>query len=699
MSVKVFQIDHNSKYLSEVIALGDVNKSTLGFFPKDAYIESASKKRIIIAVDEGTEGLAGYLLYSVSRQKMLVSIVHMCVNTLWRGGGVTKLLFDELKRITQDGYLGVRVRCRVDYSANKLWPKLGFLAMGEMDGRGKKGTRLTVWKFEYDQPSLFSYALQQNESKKVKVVIDANVLYQLQFPENPENEESLPLLEPWLDVDLYITPEIYNEIDRSKDKRTKEATRKFADSFMKVDSKSSQGKFQKSQENLRPLFPKVMTPRDESDLRQLAYAISADIPFFVTRDEPMLGRADDVFENFGIQMLRPSDLVLMQDELLRGDDYAPSRLAGSQIRIEKVHAQQSEKCVQKFLSPQSETKNKFNKKLQLVLSNVPFIETFIVIDGQGEEHGLISYSRQYDDQLVIPIFRVGQFPICRFVAKYLVNELVLTASVENRSTIKVSEEFLSPQIALALQESGFFQLQDCWVKITLQGSLSVRGVIARLLNSTWPDYLKETIANLISTLNSSPNQATLQEVEKGLWPLKISDIDLPVFIVPIRPEWAMHLFDVDIAAQDLFGGEPSLILNAENVYYRSGFQKILSAPGRVLWYVSAGSKRYQNLMYVKACSYLDDVEIGKPKQLFSKYKKLGIYKWKDVYNGVAKGNLNKDIMAFKFSKTEIFKTPINLLQLQQIWKAEGKNFNNAISPLLISKENFFKIYDLGMKGQ
>lgn len=699
MRVKVFQIDHNSKYLSEVIALGDINKSTLGFFPKDAYIESASKKRIIVAIDEDTAGLAGYLLYSVSRQKMLVSIVHMCINASWRKKGITKLLFDELKRITQDGYLGVRVRCRVDYSANKLWPKLGFLAMGEMDGRGKKGTRLTVWKFEYDQPSLFSYALQQNESKKVKVVIDANVLYQLQFPENPENEESLPLLEPWLDVDLYITPEIYNEVDRSKDKQRKEATRRFADSFMKVDSKSSQNKFLKTQEDLRPLFPEVMTQSDESDLRQLTYAISAEIPFFVTRDEPMLNKAEDVFEKFGIQIMRPSDLVLMQDELMRGDDYAPSRLAGSQIRVEKVHAQQSEKCVQKFLSPQGETKNKFNKKLQLALSNASFIETFIVMDGQGEEHGLVSYSRQYDGQLIVPIFRVGQFPIGQFVAKYLVNELVLTASVENRNTIKISDEFLSPKTALALQESGFFQLQDCWVKITLQGVFSVVDVIERLSNNTWPDYLKETIVNLKSTLNSSPNQATLQEVEKGLWPLKISDVDIPVFIVPIRPEWAMHLFDTDIAGQDLFGGEPSLILNAENVYYRSGFQKILSAPGRVLWYVSAGNKRYQNSMYLKSCSYLDDVEIGKPKQLFSKYKKLGIYKWKDVYNEVAKGDLNKDIMAFKFSKTEIFKYPINLSQLQQIWKAEGSNFNNAIGPLLINKERFFTIYGLGMKGQ
>ena len=75
------------------------------------------------------------------------------------------------------------------------------------------------------------------------------------------------------------------------------------------------------------------------------------------------------------------------------------------------------------------------------------------------------------------------------------------------------------------------------------------------------------------------------DLEKGLWPLKIRELNIPTFIVPIRPEWAMHLFDEDIAKQDLFGGEPSLILNAENIYYRASVPKVLTAPGRILWYV------------------------------------------------------------------------------------------------------------------
>jgi GNAT superfamily N-acetyltransferase/predicted nucleic acid-binding protein len=298
MKIKIHQIDHNSKYLKDVIALGDMNKKTLGLFPKEAFKESAGKKQIIVATDEDTGGLIGYLLFSTSRRKMIVSIVHLCVSEKYRGQGVAKLLFNELKKTTQDGYLGVRVHCRVDYPANKLWPKLDFVAVSEMKGRGKKETRLIIWKYEYPHQSLFSFTSLQDENAKVKVVIDANVFYQLQDSDDPDSEESLPLLAPWLDIELCITPEMLNEIVRNKDDNKRSLARKFARSFTTLEVKTSQNEFQDIHVELRPLFPETMKESDVSDLKQLSYAICARVPFFVTRDEPVLDKANDVFEKF-----------------------------------------------------------------------------------------------------------------------------------------------------------------------------------------------------------------------------------------------------------------------------------------------------------------------------------------------------------------------------------------------------------------
>ena len=295
MNFKVISIDLNSPYFEQVIKLGEANRSTLGFLPRGAFEQHASKKQIIVVIDENTNDVLGYLLYRNSRQKMLASIVHLCIDTKHRQQGIARNLFKELVKLTQKNYKAIRVHCRADYEANHLWPKLGFSATNEIPGRSKEGSVLTVWWFDHNHPSLFSHA-EQNSSK-AKVAIDANVFFQLQHPEIKGNEESLPLLEPWLDIDLYITPEIFNEIVRNPDKKRRDAARKFADTFKKTTS--SDAYFQEIDKELLKLLPSPTSPSDESDRRQLARAISAGIPFFVTRDGTLLSKSDEIYFSTG----------------------------------------------------------------------------------------------------------------------------------------------------------------------------------------------------------------------------------------------------------------------------------------------------------------------------------------------------------------------------------------------------------------
>ena len=37
------------------------------------------------------------------------------------------------------------------------------------------------------------------------------------------------------------------------------------------------------------------------------------------------------------------------------------------------------------------------------------------------------------------------------------------------------------------------------------------------------------------------------------WPLKIANCEIPTYLVPIQPVWAMHLFDKRLAEGDLLG--------------------------------------------------------------------------------------------------------------------------------------------------
>ena len=138
-----------------------------------------------------------------------------------------------------------------------------------------------------------------------------------------------------------------------------------------------------------------------------------------------------------------------------------------------------------------------------------------------------------------------------------------------------------------------------------------------------------------------------------------------------------------------------MIFRVENAYYRNSTPRVLSAPGRVLWYVSRHTGKYQDTESIRACSYLDEVVIDRPKPLFTRFRRLGVYKWEDLFK-LAKRDLETTIMGFRFTKTEILPRPINKKALQKVWHEQlGKNFHIQ-SPIKISERFFFELYSMSL---
>jgi hypothetical protein len=183
------------------------------------------------------------------------------------------------------------------------------------------------------------------------------------------------------------------------------------------------------------------------------------------------------------------------------------------------------------------------------------------------------------------------------------------------------------------------------------------------------------------------NPSLLEEV---FWPAKIADTDVPTYLIPIKPVWALHLFDEGLASEDLWGADPTRHFNIENVYYRSA-TPIRMAPGsRLLWYVSSGggSKRVSQ---IRACSRLIETEVGPAKDLFRKYKRLGIYEWDNLMK-MTGNDPKSDIMALRFYQTEYFRSPIDLKDFS-IYGINGQPF----SPKFVSNDQFMKIYRYGLQ--
>ncbi|NLE03511.1 MAG: N-acetyltransferase, partial [Crenarchaeota archaeon] len=182
-------------------------------------------------------------------------------------------------------------------------------------------------------------------------------------------------------------------------------------------------------------------------------------------------------------------------------------------------------------------------------------------------------------------------------------------------------------------------------------------------------------------------------IEQVLWPLKIIEVDLPTYVVPIKSYWAMHLFDEELANRSLFGADASLALNVENAYYTGKCLKNFKHPARVLWYVSE-DKNHPDTKSIRACSLVTEVNTGKPKDLYRKYQRYGIFEWRDVFE-LAKKDINREIMGFQFCNTEQFKYPIEWKTIQKILVEEGCN-STFQSITKISHDTFIKLYKLGI---
>ena len=114
---------------------------------------------------------------------------------------------------------------------------------------------------------------------------------------------------------------------------------------------------------------------------------------------------------------------------------------------------------------------------------------------------------------------------------------------------------------------------------------------------------------------------------------------------------------------------------------------MLSAPGRILWYVSGSCGE------IAAISHLDEVEIGLPKELFKKYKRFGILEWRDIYS-LCKGDIEREIMALKFSRTFPFRNRIPLSDIRAVFKEHDVG-ESLQAPLLLPESAFQQLFKIG----
>ena len=419
---------------------------------------------------------------------------------------------------------------------------------------------------------------------------------------------------------------------------------------------------------------------------QVAHAIAAEVPFLVTRDALVLSHADDIFERYGLRLIHPSNLIVRFDNLRREAEYRPARLEGSRWRERLVTEADIPHLCEVFHQPHCERLREFEARVRHHLAHPDVSTCRVATDDTGALAVLVVLQRTQTVDLEIALLRHSNHPLAGTLIRHILHAAALETAVGTSSLISVSDNGVSEIATAAMQELGFLTGGQGWWKLSLAGIVKTQEAVETVSSSRLPITLKEQLARSVSAAGSCPDLAV--RCERSLSPAKLSDVNLPTYVVSIWPEWADHFFDAPAGGQLLMDLKEKLHLGIEGAYYCSAKNSHLKAPARILWYVSKGPSG-RGSMEIKACSHLAEIAVGQSKELYRRFRHLGVYEWRHVFETV-NSDLNETLLAFRFSRTERFARPVSLAELKNLGVPQ------PVNPRRISNEQFVTIYKLGM---
>ena len=681
-------IDNTDSFLEQVIELGKKNSQTLGLMPRDAYIQQARKKCIVVAFEE--KKLIGYCLFRLTPTKHRIGITQLCIDLQYRQTGVAKSLLTQVRNKYATLFNGMLVSCREDYiHACELWLKFGFVKKKRVRSRSVRDERYLI-KFWYKlgKKDLFS---NDDDSSLLRVTLDLNILINLHDQRNCSDEIN-QLLSDWLtdEVEYCYANETLNEIHRDKDYKRTDDMVKFLKDFTELSNNPVDCvQYMSLLETLHP----GDTVNHNSDRKQLAECKVCNVQYFITIDEEILSNRDNIYEALGINILRPEEFILEVDELKNRALYEPIRLQGARFEIKQINSSELLGAVDTFLkNDNGERKASFQKKINAVVGKGKAGKIKIITSPEGDQvacYGVI----ENPNELFISFIRIKKAPLLNTLFYQLLVEIIRHSIASNRRHVQLDEIYLTKEQEQILENNGFKNVDGQWLKVSIQDTNSFETLVARHKLSEESSIFAKDISIIKAHPDSEMKIQLTLDLERKLWPIKFDDIDLPTYIVPIKPYWASQLFDFISSNSLLFGSSPELSWSKENVYYRSVRPDVERVhPGRILWYASE-QKNFIRKKAIVGCSYLNGVSIGGAKFLYSTFRRFGIYSWKEIFK-LSKGNINHKIKVLQFSDTEVFEKTISFSETNRILEAHGLKKQTFVSPVKVNSEVFSEIYRL-----
>ena len=526
-------------------------RRTLGFLPKGAlqsYLEQEKGGVLGAKTDAGP--LVGYLLYSANSSYF--RITHLCVLEEYRGQGIAKQLVNDLKD-SATTQRSIKLNCRRDFPADALWPRLGFVALDEKPSRSGDGYLLTSWQLTLARGAQLELELFQakTSSETLDIIIDAHIFFDFDEPDVDKTMPSKALLSDFLvgSLELWITDELLNEINRQKNPEKRKKSRSRARSFSIVESDPDL--FEGFEKRLKQLFP-GRKPSQRSDIRQLAKAAASSVKTFVTKDGDLLKHSKEIFDTIGLEVVNPAELIIRLHELFEVQFYSPDRIAGFNLRWDRLTSSDLANFPFDFFL-NWERKGKFREKLESLIVQPDHYECEVLRSGD-DIIALRVLKNSSNQMLISPLARVAFSANSSLFGRFLIADTLSKSVEKNLDMVKFEDSTLTPSLIPELLDMGFIECNNSFVRFCFSRCLSRKEVLS-------------VISEVCPEVESAYQDMSDLELEQCCSPLVLNSTDQNYYLIPIIPVYAMGLIDRHQSAEDLFGGDPNVLLRWNNVYY------------------------------------------------------------------------------------------------------------------------------------
>ncbi len=648
------------------------NSGTVGFLPLEALTDHLAKG-FVIGVFSESNHLIAYLLYWANQDRF--RIVQLCVAEPFRGQGLARELLDALK-VSATTQKVITLSCRNDFPAHSMWSRLGFVPIDERPGRSKEGLPLTRWRLilaRDDQLALFRANMSESV---IDVATDAQVFFDFDEPESEANRPSKVLISDFLadSVNLWYTDELLSEINRNRNADERNEARRRVREFWEVEHDPRTVEILVN--SLKEILPSA-TESQRSDVNHLAKVASSEIGFFVTRDQRLLNKADEIEGLAGVQVLSPTALILRLNELSGSQTHEPNRVSGLTLRWRRLSSQEfSTFPFDRFLEPR-ERLGRFKERVNSYLIDTNSHEFEILWSGD-EPVALRCLTNNSQGILTITLGRVAISRDRTLLGRFLVSDTICRAIQRGIKIVHFDETALPASLIQGISGMGF----------TKNGEHFLRFCFTRHMGK---DQVLSSIKALRPDAFSNYRDMDALELERSCSPL-ISDSPQNHFLIPIRPGYALNLFDRRQSSHDLFGGEPALLMRWSNVYYRRVTHRLtLTEPARILWYVSGDQNQ------IVGSSHLDEVVINNPKELLRRFSSYGTLEWQDLHD-MCRGDTSRNLMALKFSHTFPFNRSVPLSEVRKVFEECGIGWSLQ-GPRKLPSLAYRKLFEAGYPEQ